>query len=158
MNRIERRHNRKQKAKAAGLHIPSSTPELEQPAPSKLVALAQWGICLAVAALYVMVLFAAPFPQGSVVWLYPLALAAPGLITILVLPGAWRRWYRWATIVFLGMSVYPDSVALILGVGVTWALHRSWITERTTEWREVLLFRGRKSTPQTELEPEPEPA
>ena len=91
---------------------------------------AHWMAVMIAAALHVVVLFAVTFPTGTVLWMFPLLVVAPGLLTMLLVPGAWRKWYRWAVVVFLAFSVYPELLAIVLTVGTAWALYRSWFVER----------------------------
>lgn len=91
---------------------------------------AHWMAAMIAATVHISVLFSATFPTGTVLWLFPLLVAAPGLLTMLLIPGAWRRWYRWAVVVFLAFSVYPELLAIVLTVGTAWALYRSWFAER----------------------------
>lgn len=103
----------------------------------------------AVSAAHVAVLFSVTFPVGSVVWLFPLLFVLPGLLTMVLLPGAWRRWYRWLVLVFLAFAVQQDLMATVLFFGHAWAIYRSWFTERTQPLS--VLFRPRRK-------PSPAPA
>lgn len=71
-----------------------------------------------------------PYTMDTISWLFPLLLAAPGLITMIVLRNGFRRWYRWAAICLLYTTTFPDSATAVLAIGEAWALHRQWITER----------------------------
>lgn len=105
---------------------------------------AHWMAVMIAAALHVIVLFAVTFPAGTVLWMFPLLVAAPGLLTMILIPGAWRKWYRWAVIVSLAFSVYPELLALVLAVGTAWALYRSWFAERDFPLRKLFTAGLRK--------------
>lgn len=64
------------------------------------------------------------------VWFLSVLLVAPGAVTAAFIPGAWRRWYRWAAIYGLTQITYPWATAPLVVVALTWALHRSWVVER----------------------------
>lgn len=81
--------------------------------------------------IHVAVIFAATFPAATAVWLFPLFFLLPGLLTMILLPGAWRHWYRWLVLGALCLVVVQDALALVLFTGQAWALYRSWFVERS---------------------------
>jgi hypothetical protein len=105
---------------------------------------AHWMAVMLASAVHVSVLFSVTFPVGTVLWLFPLLVGAPGLLTMILIPGAWRKWYRWAVVVFLAFSVYPELLAFVLTVGTAWALHRSWFVERDFPLKQLFSARVRK--------------
>lgn len=92
-----------------------------------------------------------PSPE-TVGWLVPLVTLAPGLATMAVLPGGWKRWYRWAAI--LGLTLNSVDPFIIILIGETWALHRSWVTERDAPLKS-LLRRRNTGTAQAISHPKP---
>ncbi|MCU6479105.1 hypothetical protein [Arthrobacter sp. A2-55] len=102
-----------------------------------------WVLATAVAAIHILAVFSIPFTPSTFVWLYPLAIIAPGAATMILLPGAWRRWYRWAALLALSFNVYPDILPAVLFVGECWALHQSWAVERHVPLKGILTFRHR---------------
>ncbi|HEX9228558.1 MAG TPA: hypothetical protein VF885_18295 [Arthrobacter sp.] len=105
---------------------------------------AHWMAVMVAATLHISVLFAVTFPAGTVLWMFPLLVAAPGLLTMLLIPGAWRKWHRWAVVVFLAFSVYPELLAIVLTVGTAWALYRSWFAERNFPLKKIFTAEVRK--------------
>lgn len=122
------------------------------PAPgSTTAAVLGWAACAAVAALHSWTLNAAPYQASTVIWVFPLLVIVPGIVSSLVLPGEWKHWYRWLAILGLTYSSYAEFIAPIVLIGTTWALHRAWITERSAPLRSLLTLRRAKasSTPKT---------
>jgi hypothetical protein len=77
-------------------------------------------------------------------WIFPLAVVLPGIITMTLLPGGWKRWYRWAALLGLAMMLFENSNPyIVILFGETWILHRSWVTERTVPLKN--LFRRGKA-------------
>lgn len=91
---------------------------------------ALWVSAALAAYVHAQVLNIIPYTVETISWLFPLVLAAPGLLTMLLLRNGFRRWYRWAAICLLFTTTFPDSATAVLVVGETWALHRQWVTER----------------------------
>ena len=103
---------------------------------------AGWAGIAAVSAAHVFALWLVfvMLPESTSGWLFPLLLLLPGVVTMTLLPGGWKRWYRWAALFGLVLnSLEPFVVILIADV---WILHRSWMVERTVPVRD--LFRRRK--------------
>lgn len=92
---------------------------------------AGWAAALAVALGYSILLLRFPYDPVTLQWLFPLLLITPGLATMILLRGGFRRWYRWGAVAGLTLTTFPDSLQAILIIGTTWALHRQWVTEAT---------------------------
>lgn len=80
-------------------------------------------------------------------WLVLLVIVLPGLLTMALLRGGFRRWYRWAAIAGLVLTTYGDSLQAVLLVASTWALHRQWITETAGGIRANLRWAPPKPDP-----------
>jgi hypothetical protein len=91
---------------------------------------AGWGAAIIIAVVHVQVVMTLSYSPDTVAWLFPALLAAPALLTMLLLKGGFGRWYRWAAICGLFLTTYSDALPLVLTVGEAWALHRQWVTER----------------------------
>lgn len=102
---------------------------------------AKWLVSGAVSALHVFVLYQVTFPSGTVIWLFPLFVSVPALTTMLLVPGSYKRWYRWAILLALCFSVYPELLPLVLTVGQGWAIYRSWFLERTVPLRSLFKLK-----------------
>lgn len=89
------------------------------------------GVAALFSLIHVAVIFAATFPAATALWLFPLFFLLPGVLTMILLPGAWRHWYRWLVLAFLCVTVAQDALAVVLFTGQAWALYRSWFVERT---------------------------
>ncbi|XKH58625.1 hypothetical protein LG293_16365 (plasmid) [Citricoccus nitrophenolicus] len=72
----------------------------------------------------------AVYPTSIIAWAYLLAVASVGILTVVLVPGQWRRWYRWAGLLALSMVVFPGWFFIVMTVGEGWALYRAW-TETT---------------------------
>jgi hypothetical protein len=82
-------------------------------------------------------------------WIFPLAVVFPGIISMTLLPGGWKRWYRWAALLGLAMMLFEASNPyIVILFGETWILHRSWVTERTVPVKD-LFRRGKAQEPAT---------
>lgn len=99
--------------------------------------------------IHVAAVFAATFPAATAIWLFPLFFLLPGLLTMILLPGAWRYWYRWLVLAFLCVTVVQDALALVLFTGQAWALYRSWFLERTVPLAKLFSPRKGAKTPVT---------
>ncbi|GAA4033760.1 hypothetical protein GCM10023063_16980 [Arthrobacter methylotrophus] len=79
-------------------------------------------------------------------WVFPLAVVLPGIITMTLLPGGWKRWYRWAALLGLAMMLFENSNPyIVILFGETWILHRSWVTERTIGLKHLFNSKQRKA-------------
>lgn len=103
-----------------------------------------WVAAVAVAMAHVQGVFMAHFSEATFLWMYPLLLALPGLLSMILLPGQFKRWYRWAAILGLAFSVYADVLPAVLIIGETYALHRAWAVERTSSLKDVFTFNSRR--------------
>lgn len=92
---------------------------------------AHWMVAIVAATAYVSFLSTISLPAGTPEWVFPLLIIAPGLVTMALIPGAWRKWYRWVAIAFLTLAVYSELLVLVMAVGTAWALYRSWFPERS---------------------------
>lgn len=90
----------------------------------------QWALCALIAFAHALGAPLLPYQELTFFWVYPLVILLPGLITMIMLPGAWRRWYRWAALSGLSLVVFPQVFPLVLAFAETWLLHQSWVTER----------------------------
>lgn len=100
-----------------------------------LLGPARWMAAAAVATLHILglVVVLNVAPMGVLVWVAPAFIVLPGIVTMTLLPGGWKRWYRWGALLALVMMFleYPSpNPFVVLLVGETWMLHRSWVTER----------------------------
>lgn len=100
-----------------------------------------WVVCVAVAALHAWTLGVAPYQTSTVIWVYPLLIAAPGLVSMLLLRGEWKNWYKWLTIVVLAHTSYAEFVPAIVFTGTVFSLHRAWVTERSIPLKTLLSIR-----------------
>lgn len=85
-------------------------------------------------------------PMDLIWWLVPLMIVFPGIVTMTLLPGGWKRWYRWAALLGLVLMVLESAANnpfIVILFGETWMLHRGWITERTVPVKQ--LFRRGKA-------------
>lgn len=98
------------------------------------------------AAGHVWVLFNAPVSAATAIWVLPLLVIAPGLVTMILLHGG-RRWYRWAGILALTGTTDPEYLPYVLITVEAWALHRHWFVERDKPLRD--LFTLRRKAPKT---------
>lgn len=89
-----------------------------------------WIAALAVAAVHTGLVQVLPYQQLTFMLVYPLTIMLPGAITMILLPAARRRWYRWVALGGLSLVVFPEVYPLVMLVGETWLLHQSWVTER----------------------------
>lgn len=91
---------------------------------------AGWGAAIIAAVVHVQVVMTLSYSPDTVAWLFPALLAAPALLTMILLKGGFGRWYRWAAICGLFLTTYSDALPLVLTVAEAWVLHRQWVTER----------------------------
>lgn len=114
---------------------------------------AHWMVAIVAATAYVTYLSTISLPVGAPDWVFPLLIIAPGLVTMALVPGAWRKWYRWVAIGFLTLSVYSELLVLIMTVGTAWGLYRSWFLERTFPIRKLFSaeIRKRKTAPKPKV-------
>ncbi|OCI32823.1 hypothetical protein [Oerskovia enterophila] len=62
--------------------------------------------------------------------LVTLTMLSPGIITMILVPGATKRWYRWAALWMLVIGgVTAEAAAPVLFVGTAWILHLTWTVE-----------------------------
>lgn len=94
--------------------------------------------------------FVVPAPQVAT-WLFPLVAILPGIVTMTLLPGGWKYWYRWAALLALLLNAV-DPFSLVL-VAVTWLMHRSWVTERVVPVKDLF----RRGSPQAPSLPAKQP-
>jgi hypothetical protein len=86
-------------------------------------------------ALHAITLFGSPGVLSQ--WLvFALVAAAPGLITVVLVPGAWRRPGRWLLLLAVVFFSDPQYTYMLLIVVETWALYRTWVIE--AGWRGFL--------------------
>lgn len=119
-----------------------STPTPKKTLAARIRALrwqgpAAWAAVILATYLHSLLLFNIEFTPDTVGWLFPLLLAAPGLLTMTLVPGGFRRWYRWAAIYTLFLTTYPEALPAVLLVGESWALHRHWVTEAVPGRRTI---------------------
>jgi cell division protein FtsW (lipid II flippase) len=107
-----------------------------------------WAACLVVAGVHSWTLSVAPYQAATVIWVFPLLVIVPGLVSMLVIPGEWKHWYRWLAIVALTYSSYAEFIAPIVFIGTAWSLHRTWVTERKAPLRSLLAFRRTATAPE----------
>lgn len=114
--------------------------------PGSAQSLGLWTGAAAFSVIHVIAMWAAfILPSPEVVgWLFPVVTVLPGLISMTLLPGGWKRWYRWAAI--LGLTLNAVDPFIIVLIGETWALHRMWVTERTVPIK-TLFRRGKPQEP-----------
>lgn len=100
-----------------------------------------WAAAAAVSIAHIQILFRIQMSEENFLWMFPLLLALPAIVSIILLPGEIRHWYRWAAILGLAFSVYLEVLPLVLAIGGTYALHRAWFIERTLPVRDLIRFR-----------------
>lgn len=130
---------------------PTDTPPADESRTQFLGKAGAWALCIGAAWLHIIVLAGTVFPDGTIYWGLPLMLAAPGLVTMAV-TRSWKRWYRWAAVMGLTLTTYTDMMPAVFIVAQSWALHRSWVVERTVPLRDLLTFAkpgDQKSVPAT---------
>lgn len=115
--------------------------------PAKWVA-AAFSSFVHIFALASLILFGPFFlSMDAMSWIFPLLVVLPGIITMTLLPGGWKRWYRWAALLGLAMMLTESSNPyIVILVGETWILHQSWVTERTVRIKD-LFRRGKAANP-----------
>jgi hypothetical protein len=59
------------------------------------------------------------------------ALLVPGVVSVAVVRGAWRRAYRWLVVAAIAWMVEQVFVPVVLVVGLTWLLHVTWVIDAT---------------------------
>ncbi|MCC3292845.1 hypothetical protein [Arthrobacter sp. zg-Y1110] len=102
-----------------------------------------WFVTAAISIAHIRLVFSAHLPEAHFMWMYPLLLAIPAIVSIILLPGEARHWYRWGAVIGLSFSVYADALPLVLVIGGTYALHRAWVTERTLSLKDIFTFNRR---------------
>lgn len=102
-----------------------------------------WIIAAAVSIAHIRIIFSVQMTEANFMWMYPLLIAAPGIISMILLPGEIRHWYRWAAIIGLSFSVYAEALPLVLAIGGTYALQQAWVTERTLSLKDIITFNRR---------------
>ncbi|MCC3299457.1 hypothetical protein [Arthrobacter caoxuetaonis] len=100
-----------------------------------------WVLAAAVSIAHIQILFRIQMPEDHFLWMYPLLLAVPAIVSTILLPGEIRHWYRWAAIIGLSFSVYVEALPLVLAIGGTYALHQAWAVERTLPVGDLIRFR-----------------
>jgi cell division protein FtsW (lipid II flippase) len=105
-----------------------------------------WLACGAIAGLHSWTLSAAPYQAATVMWVFPLLVLVPGLVSALLLPGELRHWYRWIAILGLTYSSYAEFIGPITFIGTLWALHQAWVIERTVPLRTLFTLRRTKTS------------
>ncbi|MET4144011.1 hypothetical protein [Arthrobacter sp. UYCo732] len=97
-------------------------------------------------------------PMDLIWWLVPLMVVFPGIVTMTLLPGGWKRWYRWVSLLGLVLMVLESTSNpfVVILFGETWMLHRAWITERTVPVKN-LLRRGKPKEEPVCFKPGPAP-
>lgn len=112
-----------------------------------LAAPARWAGFTAFTVVHIVTLALALYllPMDVIWWLVPLLIVLPGIVTMTLLPGGWKRWYRSVALLALALMILETNLRdafLIILFGETWILHRAWITERTVPVKH--LFRRGK--------------
>lgn len=118
---------------------------------ASLIRTAQWAGFTAFAVVHIVALALALYllPMGTIWWLVPLMVVFPGIVTMTLIPGGWKRWYRWAALLVLVLMVLEANLRdafIIVLFGETWILHRAWIIERAVPVRH-LFRRGKAEEP-----------
>ncbi len=80
---------------------------------------------------------------GAPLWVVNAAMLLPGAACCVLVSTARRRWYRWLVLLVLAQIVYPWFTALVLLVGVSWALWRTWVERPTTTGTSATRPAGR---------------
>ncbi|MBW4096340.1 MAG: hypothetical protein HIU81_13740 [Acidobacteria bacterium] len=99
-------------------------------------AAATWVYTIAINLIINSVLFSIHLPASGLL-LFPLLILSPGIITMILVPGAWRRWYRWLGLLGLMITSYSDYLQITALILTTWATHASWVSERTAPIRWI---------------------
>lgn len=112
--------------------------------PARWVAAAAFTIVHIIAVALVLNLL----PMDIIWWLVPLMIVFPGIVSMTLLPGGWKRWYRWVALLGLVLMVLESSSNpfVVILFGETWILHRIWVTERTAPVKD-LFRRGKAQEP-----------
>lgn len=119
--------------------------------PKSMARPARWGAAAVFTICHIVSIALALnlLPMDTIWWLVPLLIVFPGIVSMTLLPGGWKRWYRWVALLGLVMMVLESPTSnpfLVILVGETWMLHRAWVTERTVPVRD-LFRRGQPSKP-----------
>lgn len=117
------------------------SPATMSPAAKKVLG---WAAAAAVSMAHVQIVFGTHFSEATFIWMYPLLLAVPGILSMILLPGQFKRWYRWGAVLGLSFSVYADVLPAVLVIGETYVLHRAWVVERTSTFKDVFTFNSRR--------------
>ena len=96
--------------------------------------LAAWTLCAAVSTLVLGAAVVA-FSHGAGLAAAYGAVLVPAFVSMLVVPGAARRWYRWVCVLAIGYVVEQAFVSLFLLVAVAWLLHVTWVVDRPADTR-----------------------
>lgn len=105
--------------------------------PAGIAGPAQWAAAAAATLAHIIALdlsYILPGPD-VVGWLFPVVAVLPGVATMALLPGGWKRWYRTAAL--LGLVLIATNPYIVLAFGETWMLHRMWVTERRIRLKDL---------------------
>lgn len=108
----------------------------------KYPAVLPWAACAAASVLHLVLLYSVPLAGANALAIYLGIVLLPGLLTMILLPGAWGYWYRWAALAGLSVATFSDMFIAVLLIGETWALHRSWEVERGATLRDLFRLRS----------------
>ncbi|WP_156250815.1 hypothetical protein [Pseudactinotalea terrae] len=89
----------------------------------------RWAGALGAALVWVSVMTTAQL-AGAPLWVVYLLLTVPALICMLALRGGWPLTRRWLVVLVLALVVDQSLLSAYLLVALTWALHRTWVTDR----------------------------
>lgn len=128
--------------------VPAVEPAPTKTTPKRGHRLIGWVLCAA-AATVVMGLASSAFAHGAGLVAAHAAILGPAVVSMVIVPGAVRRWYRWVTVLAIGYLVDQAFVSLFLLAALAWLLHTTWVVDRPAGTRlrlphiDVMSITGR---------------
>ena len=89
----------------------------------------RWGACALASLLWVSAMTAAQFAGAGLGAVYAL-LVVPALASLALQRATRAQAWRWLVVLVLGLVVDQRLLSVYLLVTLTWALHRTWVSDR----------------------------